>query len=693
MPPIRDLESYVPADSFFGAPYIDEDTEVSTPAPHRMIHGGFEGTATRFRFHFPLKEAGYQGRMFNPLSGGNGGTEDFFTSPLGEAIGGLSSCFRLGGYMVQSNQGHIGDEIDPKGGDDPTLYGWRGSAEAARFSKFVAEQIYGQAPHHSYVFGGSGGARRSPLCLAYAPDVWDGALPFMGDAMDGEHGDFRRLRTAAQHFCSMFNVQRVLGDKIFSVIDAVAPGGIGDPFAGLDTHQREELATLYRLGYPRGDEFMITQQMGQIWLWSSMAERLQHDDPPYWDAFWTKPGHVGYDQPELVQGDLIDVRATVSRVLTAQEIVDDPTFDGPEYQALRGRVQITAEGKATYGLPLVVELQGLPAGYRLGAGVRITSGHATGRQLYCLLSSGDYFLCDGMGEASNLRFGGVLAGDEVHVDNHAFLAFCYYYRHHIHDWVEYEFLRVDGRPIYPQYEIPEMSPLMGTVHTGKFPGKLMWVHHTHDASLWPSQGIGMKNNVERECGPEGAKEHFRLRWLENAEHVPPDFAPSDPHRANRTWLIEYGPMVEQSLADLAAWVEQGVDPAGTAFEYQDGKVTLPATAAERGGIQPVVSVSANGATRTEVKVGEEVTLAVHAEVPPGAGTVIAVKWDFDGSGSYPYAHDIDGTMATVDLSTSHAFDRPGTYFATALVESHRDGDVEAIGRRIANVASARVVVG
>src|SRR5207245_429030 len=83
-----------------------------------------------------------------------------FSSPFGEIIGGLGMCFRLGGYMIESNQGHIGDDIDPKGGDDPTLYGHRASAEVPRFSKHVAAQIYGEAPHHSYVFGGSGGGRR-----------------------------------------------------------------------------------------------------------------------------------------------------------------------------------------------------------------------------------------------------------------------------------------------------------------------------------------------------------------------------------------------------------------------------------------------------------------------------------------------------------------------------------------------------
>ncbi len=73
--------------------------------------------------------------------------------------------------MVESNMGHKGDVFDPKAGEDPTIYGWRAAAETARFSKFVAAQIYDEPPHHSYVWGGSGGVRRSPLCLQYAPGV------------------------------------------------------------------------------------------------------------------------------------------------------------------------------------------------------------------------------------------------------------------------------------------------------------------------------------------------------------------------------------------------------------------------------------------------------------------------------------------------------------------------------------------
>src|SRR5271154_6310089 len=230
-----DPSGYVVVDDFFGAPYVDVDEWRENPVPHRYVHGGFSGADTRFAFRFPPDEL-YQGRLYQPLEGANAGHEDVASGPLGSVTGGPAEIFRLGGYVVESNMGHIGDVKDAKAGDDPTIYGWRAAAESARFSKYVAAQVLGAAPRYSYVFGGSGGARRSPLCLAYAPGVWDAALPYMGDAMDGEHGDYRLLRSGTPNFASMFNVQRLLGSKIFDVIDAMSPGGSGDPFAGLDTH-------------------------------------------------------------------------------------------------------------------------------------------------------------------------------------------------------------------------------------------------------------------------------------------------------------------------------------------------------------------------------------------------------------------------------------------------------------------------
>ncbi len=326
--------SYEVTDDYFGAPYIDVDVWNDTPTPHRYIHGGFEGTDTRFAYYFP-PHARYENRLFQPLEGANAGHENANMGTLGFVTGGLEMVFRLGGYAVESNMGHIGDVMDPKAGPDPTIYGWRAAAESARFSKYVATQVFGSSPKYSYVFGGSGGARRSPLCLAYAPEVWDAALPYMGDSIDSDYGDMNLVRNGAGNFSSMFNVQRLLGTKIYDLVDAMSPGGSGNPFAGLNTYQREELATLYRIGYPRGDEFMIAQPMGQIWLWSSMAERLQKEDAAYFEAFWSKPGYVGYDQPEAIGHDILNVRTTVKRTLLAREMASNPEFQEPEYDQIR----------------------------------------------------------------------------------------------------------------------------------------------------------------------------------------------------------------------------------------------------------------------------------------------------------------------------------------------------------------------
>src|SRR3546814_8796359 len=68
------------------------------------------------------------------------------------------------------------------------------------------------------------------------------------------------------------------------------------------------------------------------------------------------------------------------------------------------------------------------------------------------------------------------------------------------------------------------------------------------------------------------------------------------------------PSIEQGLADLATWVEKGIPPAETSYSFSDGKVSLPAGAAERGGTQPVVRVTAEGKACLEASVGQHVTL-------------------------------------------------------------------------------------
>jgi hypothetical protein len=688
--------SYQVSDPFFGSPYIDVDTHREVPYPHRHVHGGFADCDTRFTFYFP-DQAEWRGRIFMPLEGAHAGNEEAFGGPMGELIGGLAMTARLGGYMAESNMGHIGDDIDAKAGDDPTLYGWRAAAEAGRLSKHVAAQVYGSAPHHSYVWGGSGGGRRSPLVLENAPDVFDGALPFMGGGDVRPFPATERIKGAqVMSFACMFNVQRLLRSpqKALRLIDSMQPGGSGDPFAGLNSHEREELASLYKQGFPFGDEFMIFTPMGQIWLWTSIADQLVEQDPAYFADFWTSPGYIGHDLPEAVVPDVIDETVVVDRVLTPRDILTDPAFAGPEYLLMRSMAGIMAADAARLEQPYAVQLSGLSGdGYRLGAGLEVVTGDAKGRQLYCMTTSGDVLVGGGHGEADAQKFTGVKPGDEIRVDNRKFLAFCYFHRHHIMEDSQFDGLRVNGRPIYAQHPVPLMSPLMGVSYTGHYAGKLLWIHHTHDSSLWPSQGIIYEGAVLAAQGADGAAQRFRLQWTENAEHVMAAVLPSSPLRASNTFLIDYTPIIEQGLADLARWVEDGAAPAATTYAYADGQVRLPATATERGGVQPVVSVTANGGELASVAAGEPVSLWVHAEAPEAGGTIVSVQWDFDGKGAFPHRHDsVDGTSTSVDLATTHAWDAPGTYFATALVTSHRDGDVTAKYRRLQNLASARVVV-
>src|SRR3546814_9570676 len=101
------------------------------------------------------------------------------------------------------------------------------------------------------------------------------------------------------------------------------------------------------------------------------------------------------------------------------------------------------------------------------------------------------------------------------------LAFCYYYRYHISDDPLNDFLRLDGEPLYPQHGVPLASPLMGVPYSGQYEGKLLWIHHTHDASLLPPQGIIYKQAVEAAQRTEKAREKFRLQWTEHAEHDTP----------------------------------------------------------------------------------------------------------------------------------------------------------------------------
>ena len=206
-------------------------------------------------------------------------------------------------------------------------------------------------------------------------------------------------------------------------------------------------------------------------------------------------------------------------------------------------------------------------------------------------------------------------GDEVQVDNSNFLAAQTYQRHQdpgpqFAVWDQYR--SADGKPLYPQR--PKLlGPLFtmgaaGTIPTGAFSGKVILVESLWDREAFPWKADWYRQRVKEHFRAR-TDEHFRLWYVDHALHGAPD-------DANRT--VSYVPMLQQALKDVAAWVEKGVaPPATTNYRVEGGQVIVPAKAAERRGIQPVVTLQVNGGTRAEVKAGEPVTFSGTIEVPPG----------------------------------------------------------------------------
>jgi hypothetical protein len=236
----------------FGTPYIDTEESREEPVPFHYVHGGFEGTDTRFSLYFPAREV-YRGRFIQYVYPGHDERTNDPDAMLGEFHGGagfVGLAAEFGAYAVESND--TGAALDAVGGKGSSIPGYRASAESARFSKYVAAQIYGEAPGYGYVYGGSGGGIASATCLTHS-DVWDGAVPFMATT------DFARQRT---HSATAHNAHRLLSpQQLAHVVDVVEPGGLGDPFEGLSIDQREALAELWRSGFPRGGERTIALAM------------------------------------------------------------------------------------------------------------------------------------------------------------------------------------------------------------------------------------------------------------------------------------------------------------------------------------------------------------------------------------------------------------------------------------------------
>jgi hypothetical protein len=301
-------------------------------------------------------------------------------------------------------------------------------------------------------------------------------------------------------------------------------------------------------------------------------------------------------------------------------------------------------------------------------------------------------------------FEGVEPGDEMEIDNRDWIAFCHLYLHDV-EWnvpglhtdqtrvpPDYDRFALDGNPVFPQvgtaqYDLNVVTP---------FPGKMIYIGATHDVAIWPTK-ISLFDQYVRSALGETADDHYRLWWVENSTHGRAEMgsaADGAPGSVWRTRLVDYEAVSASALVAVRDWAERGVEPpANTAYAITaDKELVLAATAAERGGVQPVVQLTVGGGQRIDVKVGEAVAFEGMGEVPPGGGVIVEAEMDFDSTDTWPFkAKGADGSSGRIAVNASHVFDKPGVYFPSLRIGAHRDG-AGFRGEAVRNLARVRVVV-
>jgi hypothetical protein len=632
-------------DPRYNQPYIDVNELRSDPVPHRYVHGGFAGTDARFSFYFPPKDR-YRGRFFHntyPMAT----SEDIGPFPIAFEVstGNLGFTTDSGAYYVQTNLGGA----DRAGGmADPAIAAFRVNAAAAKYSRIVAAELYGAHRAYGYLFGGSGGSYQVIGSAENTKGVWDGFVAF--------------VMATPNAVPSMFTVRmhalRVLKKrgKWASVMDAINPGGSGDPYAELNEEERAALSEAAFMGYPpRGWWNHATLSSGHF---AQVAPLVPMLDPSYVEDFWTTPGYLGSDSRSSLEPERFQFETTVS------EVID--------------------------GFPRQVRLAEVRAKDLADAHLLVLSG-AVANKGVPIASVNDRTLGFAFA-ADQTVVNSIQVGDRVRIDNSWALAVQTYHRHQVPEPDQYgwnQFRNADGEPIYPQRGML-IGPIAaagtaGAIPGGQINGKMLVLEALMDIDALPWQADWYRSKVKHALGSSFG-DQFALWFIENAQHDNPQTPAAHAH------TVRYEGALQQALRDVSAWVEKGEKPSSTRYEVVNSQVLVPAGANERHGIQPVLELKANGRERAEVAIDEPVTFTATVEVPGNAGMVVSAEWDFEGLGRYPLTAQIAIPQSQVRLSAAHSFSKPGTYFTALRAASQRQGDAQAPYGRVQNIARCRVVV-
>jgi len=662
-------------DPQFQQPYMDIDEWRDTPSRHRYIHGGFEGTETRFSFYFPPKEC-YEGRFFQPVYPVQG-SENAAQSQVEGVDNKIGFALASGAYLVETNMGGPSS--------DPTLV-YRASAAVAQVSRVKAEELYGSHRPYGYIYGGSGGGFKTISFIENTTGVWDGAVPFV----IGSPMAIPNVFTVRAH------AMRILKDKFPSIIDALEPGGSGDMYAGLNEEERQALEEVTKMGFPPKAWFAY-KEIGDGAL-TVLFPAVLKMDPSYFEDFWTVPGYLGADPESSAARARLQHKTVVAEVIRPRRH-DETEADNAMNMGVDEAWKMLTEAEGS--IPSLM-LESVPdkEAYLDGAFIRVVSGEAAGLKIPLGRIDGNVVtIGSAFGFFTTIEsLERIKPGDEIVLDNSDYLAIQTYHRHQVpsSDYQVWDQFRDgNGNPLYPQRPFL-VGPAVayggaGSLQSGRFEGKMIVVQTLMDESAFPWQADWYRTKVKEALG-DGLDERFRLWFVDRALHADT----SSNGERDELHIINYVPALHQALRDLSAWVERGITPPdSTSYEVDDGQVNVPLTAAERRGIQPVISLTANGGARAEAASGEAVFFKAEIEAPPKTGKIVSAQWDFEGEATFPveasirYIND-EGSQAVVEAT--YAFSKPGTYFPVLRAASCRNGDRGDMYTQIMNLARVRVVV-
>ena len=646
------------------------------PVPYLYVHGKFDGTAVKFLFCIPEREA-YEGRFYMHLSPFPGPDEELASLTKTGEDDFIAFALTHGACFTECNMGSVAVF---SAGPDSTIY-YRSNAAVAEYLRTFLQELYGEHRVYGYVFGGSGGGYKTMSCIENTT-AFDGAVPFV----IGSPVSLPNCLTVPAYG------KRMLRRCWPQIMEAVDAGGSGDPYEQLDEEEKKALLEITRMGFPpRMCWAFGYDDDGALPV---LAPTVHEFDEQYFTDFWTVPGYQGAEEGGSARRDRVCVNTTVTATgVTAADgketEIDDRNGTDTAWQ------KMLSDGSSAW-----IEAAEVPEGddlYLKGIEIFVESGKAAGKKLALgeirgkKLIPGMSFGADDISEVIGL----LEPGDRIRVDNSDYIAIQSYHRHQIPEdrsfyaWDQYR--NPGGTPAIPQrgqvISYGFTAGGCGSVQDGKIQGHVIITNSLMDGDF-PWQADWYRNKVTEVYG-EDAKKIFRIWYNDNAPHG--DVEETD--QPLRT--ISYLGMLRQALLDVAHWTEEGTEPApNTGYEIVDSQVILTDDPKMRGGSQPIAELRINGEESVEIKTGDTVKVTVRAAMSPTAGDFVSCDFSFEEEDFHEVPVQVrrweeDG-VHYAEITAEHTYETQGRHYAVVRVISNRDAADPYT--RLRNLARARVDV-